>query len=558
MNQPAHHTTASTSGSTAQSPETHPALESSRDRPLDLLIVGAGLSGVDLAEHVHHAFPHWRWAAVDSGSELGGTWATFRYPGIRSDSDMATFSLPFSRWPHPGTLGSGAHIREYLHAAAERNGLSQHLQLSTWAEHAHFHTSTGLWEVTTRRTPPGTANPEGTGASQHPSHTHTVWTRRLHFASGYYRHSAGYTAPLPGLEDYAGTLIHPQHWPENLDVAGKHITIIGSGATAVTLLPALHNQGAHVTMLQRTPTYIAPLPPRDTISALVRGVGLNMEPGRAGARLARGLHIARDMAQYHLCQRLPALARGAFWAMNRAYLPAREVRANFRPPYDPWDQRVCKSPGGDFFHALRGGARVVTGKIRQVEAAGVRLEDGSLLASDILVTATGLQLLAFGGARFSVDGVDVPASHLVAYRAMMAHALPNFSYTIGYLNQSWTLRADMVSRYLVGLWREMEARGEWLAAPVLPAGLTADRPLLDMSSGYIRRSLGSLPRQGSADPWRMVHDYIRERATYRRGTHRIDMSFDDAALTAARRLAASSGEAGAPGEVGDRATRAGL
>ena len=290
------------------------------EHPLDLLIVGAGLSGIDIAHHVAKNFPHWNWAAVDSNYDVGGTWATFQYPGIRSDSDMATFSLPFKKWPHKGTLGSGKQIRDYCHEAAEEIGMLDRLQLSTWVQAADFHTDCGLWEVAMRVGRPGHANSEGTDPASLEQPTITTWTRRLHFATGYYRHSEGFTADIEGVHTFAGTALHPQQWPRDLDVRGKKVTVIGSGATAITLVPALHGMGAEVTMLQRTPTYIAPLPETDTISTLV-SLALSTEPGTFGHRLARSLHIGRDMAQYHLCQMFPAIAKLVFRGWNRMYLP---------------------------------------------------------------------------------------------------------------------------------------------------------------------------------------------------------------------------------------------
>lgn len=517
------------------------------DSPLDLLIVGAGISGIDLAHHVANNFPTWQWAVVDSNSDIGGTWNTFTYPGIRSDSDMATFSFPFERWRHHGTLGSGARIKEHVRDAAAECGALDRLTLSTWVRHANFNTALGLWEVDAVEGPARSNNAEGSVRGvEKKDKGYTVYTRRLHFAAGYYRHSAGFTAAIPGLDRFEGTVIHPQRWPEDIDVRGKNVIIIGSGATAVTLLPALHSMGAHPTMLQRTPTYIAPLPETDVISTVTGAIiGTKGSRGKVATRIARTGHIFRDMAQYHLCQTFPSLARGAFWAMNRAFVDSEEIRRNFTPPYGPWDQRVCKSPGGDFFRALQQGAQVVTGIIDSVEATGIRLKEGAFLPADIIVTATGLQLQAFGNAGFSVDGTDVPTRSMVAYRSMMANRLPNFTYTIGYLNQSWTLRADMTSRYLVQLWKDMESRGELFACPVLPQDLPADRPMLEMESGYIRRSVDDLPRQAARDPWRMEHDYIKERRTFLGSDNTLDMAFGADALAAAAPLASGAGGGGA-------------
>lgn len=519
----------------------------SPDNPLDLLIVGAGISGIDLAHHVAKNFPDWSWAIVDSNSDVGGTWNTFTYPGIRSDSDMATFSFPFERWPHQGTLGSGARIKEHVRQAAAQAGALDRLTLSTWVRHSNFNSALGLWEVDVVEGPPRSNNAEGSlrGVNKEDK-GYTVYTRRLHFAAGYYKHSAGFTAKIPGLETFEGTVIHPQRWPEDVDVRGKNVIIIGSGATAITLLPALHAMGANTTMLQRTPTYIAPLPETDMISTVTGAIiGSKGRRGQLAGRIARSGHIVRDMAQYHLCQTFPTIAKGAFWAMNRAYIDAEEIKRNFTPPYGPWDQRVCKSPGGDFFRAVQRGATVVTGVIDQVQATGILLTDATTLPADIIITATGLQLQAFGNAGFSVDGTDVPTKSMVAYRSMMANRIPNFSYTIGYLNQSWTLRADMTSRYLVQLWKDMEQRGEAFACPVLPDDLQANLPMLEMESGYIVRSVGDLPRQAARDPWRMEHDYIRERRTFLGADNTVDMAFGDAAIAATAPLAAGHGGGGA-------------
>ena len=507
--------------------------ESSPTAPHDLVIIGAGLSGVDLAHHIHNNFPDWDWVAVDSNTDIGGTWNTFRYPGIRSDSDMATFSFPFKKWPHSGTLGSGANIKEYVREAASDCGMLDRLQLSTYIHRANFHTDSGLWELSASIGTPGSDMSEG-GADGVDKAEQTIWTRRVHFASGYYKHAEGFTADIPGLQNFSGTVIHPQRWPENLDVRGKRCVIIGSGATAVTLVPALHDMGAQVTMLQRTPTYVAPLPEIDTISTIYGAI----LPERIALPAARTTHIWRDMIQYWLCQGFPTMAKGFFWTLNRRFISAAEIKKNFRPPYNPWDQRVCKAPGGDIFKALNDGAQVVTSKIKQVETNGVRLEDGSLLETDVLITATGLELQAFGNAALAVDGVVMPMDKLVSYRGLMMNALPNFSYTIGYLNQSWTLRADMTSRYMVELWKDVARRDQQFAAPLLPEGASANNPLLEMESGYIQRAVDNLPKQGETDPWRMKQDYVYESRRLLSSDRDHDMAFGDDAIKSAQALAA--------------------
>ena len=476
----------------------------SPENPLDLFIVGAGLSGVDLAHHVNENFPDWNWEIVDSNKKVGGTWVTFTYPGIRSDSDMATFSFPFKRWPHKGSLGSGENIQKYVEDVAREEGVFDRLTLSTWVEQANFDSKKGLWEVTMHTREDGQDIPEG--HTDAPTAERTIWTKRLHFSSGYYKHHRGFTAGIPGADTFEGTLIHPQRWPENLDLAGKKVVIIGSGATAITLLPALHDGGADVTMLQRTPTYVAPLLNRDNFTA----VTTKIMPEKQALSAARAMHIVRDMAQYWMCQIFPWPARGYFMALNRAYIPFREIFKNFNPPYGPWDQRVCKSPDGDFFKAMQGGARVVTAKIKEITPDGISLVDAPSLPADIIITATGLDIQVFGGARLFVDGEEKTVPDAVAYRGMMVDGLPNFSFTVGYLNQSWTLRADLVSRYMCRLWSMMDEDGYTQATPRFPAGLEADIPLMNMDSGYLVRARKDLPTQAGVDPWMFAQDYIRE------------------------------------------------
>lgn len=525
------------------------------DNPLDLLIVGAGISGIDLAYHIHMNFPQWAWYAVDSNTDIGGTWTTFRYPGIRSDSDMATFAFPFKPWPHSGTLGSAQQIRTYARGVAKEVGLLDRLQLCTWVQRATFHTSSGLWSIQmavnthAENMAEGGAfgslphSPSPTQEDQHstsPVAYQTVWARRIHFASGYYRHSSGFTANIPGLDYFQGTTIHPQNWPEDIDVRAKKIVVIGSGATAITLIPALHTMGADTTMLQRTPTYVAPLMETDAISTISRA----LLPSRYADKVARSIHIRRDMTQYHLCQKLPALAKGVFWLMNRQYISAHTIKEHFTPPYNPWDQRVCKAPDGDIFRAINAGAKVVTAHIAQVQANGILLTDGRFLPADIIVTATGLQLQAFGGAEIAVDDTVVPMKQMLSYRGVMMNRLPNFSYTIGYLNQSWTLRADMTSRYLVAVWKDCQRRSVSHYCPVVPDDVSTNVPLLEMESGYIQRSVKDLPRQGDRAPWRMKQDYVQESRHLLKADNTEDMVYGADAVVAAGKLTMQVGVEG--------------
>ncbi|WP_066586886.1 alpha/beta fold hydrolase [Corynebacterium provencense] len=478
------------------------------DNPLDLLIVGAGLSGIDLAHHVSANFPDWTWEIHDTHDDLGGTWHTFRYPGIRSDSDMATFGFPFRPWPHRGTLGQGADIREYIRDVARDSGALERLRTGSWIRDSDWRTDRNLYAVTSV-----------TGDGER-----TIWARRVHYASGYYSHGAGHRPTFPGEKDFAGQVIHPQEWPENLDCRGRRIVVIGSGATAVTLLPALEKAGARVTMLQRSPSYIAPMPSVDIISAVWR----HLLPPSAAYRAARLNHAARDMAQYTLAQRAPGAFRRVLRLMQRRYLSAEEIDRHFTPRYSPWDQRVCKAPDGDFFTALKGNADVVTDTVDRFTSGGILLGSGKTLPADIIVTATGLELEAFGGGTLSIDGEPLDLRERVFYRGIMLAGLPNFSFTVGYINASWTLRSDMVSRYMVRLW----GTGERYYCPVLPPG-RHDRPMLEFDAGYIRRGIHRFPTQGDHSPWHYTQNYLTELPELAFGDQRRDMAFGDRALQCA-------------------------
>lgn len=470
--------------------------------PLDLLIVGAGIGGIDMAHHVTENFPDWNWRIVDSNTDLGGTWATFTYPGIRSDSDMASFSLPWKPWKGRHTLGDGAHIREYLREAARDDGFLDRIHLNTWVRTANFDTASGLWEVTTL--PAVDHGPDDRPDAPEAHRTPTVLrAKRVHLACGYYDHRDGFLPHYPGQEDFTGTLIHAQAWKpeEQGDVTGRRIIVIGSGATAVTVVPALADLGAKVTMLQRTPTWVAALPDVDTITTIwTRLIPWN---GQLAHKIARGNHIIRDMTQWYIARYTPFLFRWFLHGLQRIWLTPEQIRRDFTPPYKPWDQRVCKAPTGDIFRAIKkGDAEVVTATIDRFVPEGVRLTDGSVLEADTVISATGLQLQMFGGAEARIDGTLVDLPQLVAYRGVLLSGLPNVSFTVGYLNQSWTTRADLTARYLVRLWRRMAECGVDLAAPVIPGPEVERRELLEFEALIGDVDDGSRDRR--VDRWRSV------------------------------------------------------
>ncbi|MGO2690288.1 MAG: flavin-containing monooxygenase [Corynebacterium variabile] len=519
--------------------------------PLDLLIVGAGIGGIDMGHHVVTNFPDWNWEIVDSNTDLGGTWTTFTYPGIRSDSDMATFSLPWKPWKGKTTLGDGADIREYLRDAAREDGFLDRIRLNTWVKSVNFDTASGLWEVTTVHAHDHGPDDRADAPAENLVET-VVRARRIHLACGYYNHRDGHLPHYPGQEDFTGnggSLIHAQAWKpeEQGDVTGKKIIIIGSGATAVTLLPALARAGAHVTMLQRTPTWIAALPDRDNISA----VWTRIIPKKSLAhKVARANHIIRDMTQWYLARRTPFIVRGALHRVQRLWLTPEQIKRDFTPPYNPWDQRVCKAPNGDIFRAIKNGtADVVTATIDRFVPEGVRLSDGRVLEADTVISATGLQLQMFGGASASVDGVEIDLSQQVAYRGVLLSGLPNVSFTVGYLNQSWTTRADLTARYVVRLWRHMADRGLSLAAPVTPGPEVTRRELLEFDAGYIKRGQHLTPRQGDRSPWLYRQDYLAEWPELSRGDVTEEMVFDGDATVVASRLE-SVGDSESAGDAG--------
>ena len=346
----------------------------------------------------------------------------------------------------------------------------------------------------------------------------------------YYSHSDGFRPAFPDEQSFAGEIIHPQHWPEGVEYAGRKFVVIGSGATAVTLVPALEQLGAEVTMLQRTPGYVAPLPEKDIIS----GVWKRILPAGPAYQAARFTHGARDMAQFVIAQRLPWVFTRALRLMQRRYISGAQITEHFTPSYRPWDQRVCKAPDGDIFRAMQRGASVVTGHIERFTDHGIRLQSGEELEADVIVTATGLELEAFGGGTLSIDGRVLAPSDQTAYRGMMLAGVPNFSFTVGYVNASWTLRADMVSRYMVKLWRAGEKTGEKIYAPVTPEQ-KGERPLLDLDAAYVRRGAHRFPRQGTERPWTYVQNYLVEIPELSFGDQRRGMAFGDQITLAAVR-----------------------
>ena len=468
---------------------------------LDVLIVGAGLSGIDAAYHVGKAFPDRDYAVLEARQSLGGTWDLFRYPGVRSDSDMYTLGFNWKPWLGEKAIADGADIKDYLTEAAAEHGIDRRIRYGHRVIRADFDTAQARWHVTARLD----------------SGDEVELTADFLFStSGYYSYESGYTPDFVGREDFTGTVVHPQAWPEDLDYAGKRVVVIGSGATAVTLVPALANSGAgHVTMLQRTPTYIISQPGSDKLSHRL----LNRLSGRArslASAATRTRYAALHIGFYEFCQRQPKLARGVLRKMVERQLPQDiAFEEHFAPPYDPWDQRLCLVPHGDLFKTLRSGsADVVTDRIERFTPTGIRLVSGREIEADIVVTATGLNLLAFGGAELAVDGVEVKLPETMAFKGAMLSGIPNFAFIIGYTNASWTLKADLVCGYVVRVMQHMAATGATTVVPRRDPEV-GEEPFLDFAAGYVLRSVDRFPKQGSVEPWKLRMNYFRDLKVFR-------------------------------------------
>ncbi|RZU53282.1 cation diffusion facilitator CzcD-associated flavoprotein CzcO [Krasilnikovia cinnamomea] len=464
---------------------------------LDVLIIGAGLSGIGAAHHLQSAFPSRNYAILEARDAIGGTWDLFRYPGVRSDSDMHTLGYRFRPWTQAKAIADGPAILRYIRDTAAEAGLDRRVRFGHRVMRAEWSTPDARWTV----------------EAVHDGKTVRLTTNFLYVCSGYYRYDAGYTPDLPGIERFGGTVVHPQRWPENLDYTDKKAVVIGSGATAVTLVPAMADRAEHVTMLQRSPTYILSLPAEDPIANRLRRV--------LGARRAypivRWKNIAMGTLIYQVSRRRPHLMRSLLRkAAIRQLPPGYHVDTHFNPSYQPWDQRLCFAPDGDLFAAIsQGRASVVTDRIAEFTEAGLRLESGAELDADVVVTATGLELLALGGLRLAVDGHAVELPETMAYRGMMLSGVPNFAFTVGYTNASWTLKADLVSEYVIRLLRYLDAHGYDQCVPANDDPTVTQRPLLDFQAGYVLRSIDEFPKAGSRAPWHLgmsyAHDLLRLR-----------------------------------------------
>ncbi|MDY6808543.1 MAG: NAD(P)/FAD-dependent oxidoreductase [Actinomycetota bacterium] len=461
------------------------------DTDFEVVIIGAGISGIGAAYHLKTKRPTTSFAILEGRSALGGTWDLFRYPGIRSDSDMPSFGFGFKPWTHRQSIADAHVILDYLNETVDENDIRTHIHFDTKVEGADFDSRTGRWTIHT------------IDAHTHEPRSYTA--RFVYSGTGYYNYEAGYTPEFPGRDTFNGQIIHPQHWPEDLDYTGKKIVVIGSGATAVTLIPAMAADAAHVTMLQRSPSYVLSLPGEDAIANTLNKV---IGPDKA-YRIIRRKNIALNRGIFKASKRSPRLVRTLLMADAKRRLPkGYDVDTHFNPSYDPWDQRLCMVPNGDLFTAISSGrASVVTDHIETFTETGIALTSRQHLDADIIVTATGLDLLPLGGIDLSVDGEQVDVTDTVVYKSMMLSGVPNFVFAIGYTNIAWTLKVDLVCSHMVRLLDHMDEQGRDIVTPV-PADATMDRaPLLDMSSGYVQRRIGAFPKAGTTGPWTVKMAY---------------------------------------------------
>jgi len=467
----------------------------------DVVVMGAGLSGIGAAYRLQTRCPGKRYMILEARPEIGGTWDLFRYPGVRSDSDMFTLGYPFRPWKDAKAIADGPAILQYVRDTAREFGIDRHIRFQQRVLSAAWSSEDARWLLEVQ-----------TGAT---GETVRYTCDFLYGCTGYYRYDAGYEPDFPGAANFRGRFVHPQHWPENLDYAGKRVVVIGSGATAVTLVPAMAETAAHVTMLQRSPSYILSVPAHDHIADRLR----RWLPEGAAHRLLRWKNILISLGIYQISRRAPDFARRVLQQGAAKSLPdGYQVDPHFTPKYQPWDQRLCLVPDSDLFRAIRAGsASVVTGQVESFTEHGIRLESGEELEADIIVSATGLQMLALGGVRLAVDAAPIEPGHTFIYKGLMLGNVPNFAFCVGYTNASWTLRADLSSQFVCRLLNHMDRHGYRICRPACNSAALEPRPLLDLTSGYVLRATENLPKQAAEKPWRIRQNYILDMLSMRLG-----------------------------------------
>ena len=460
-----------------------------------MLIIGAGISGIGAAYHLQKHCPNKSYAIIEARSEIGGTWDLFRYPGIRSDSDMFTFGFNFKHWRSPKAISPGEDIKAYICEAAAENGIKKHILFEHKVISTNWDSSSAKWYTVVQNIQTG---------------EHCQYVSRFFFSgAGYYNYDEGYTPKFKGVDSFVGEIVHPQFWPQNLDYVGKNVIVIGSGATAITLVPAMAMTAGHVTMLQRSPTYIASIPEQDEFANVIR----RYLPAKLAYSLSRWRKILLGMFMYNMSRRRPesvkkVIREGIINALGKDY----PVDKHFKPNYQPWDQRACLVPNGDLFNAIKNGsASVVTDHIDTFTPTGVKLRSGKKLTGDIIITATGLNLDILGSYKLSVDDKPFNPADSYCYKGMMLSGLPNFAFSMGYTNASWTLKSDLVGQYFCRLINHMDKHQYHYCQPILPTGGMEAEPFINFTSGYITRASHRMPKQGRDKPWKLNQNYILDR-----------------------------------------------
>lgn len=467
---------------------------------VDFLIVGAGLSGIGAAHHLQAKLPNKSYAILEGRGAIGGTWDLFRYPGIRSDSDMYTLGYNFRPWTGDKSIADGESIRDYIEDTAREGGIDRHIRFHHKVVSAEWSTATSKWTVTSVRS--------DTAASV------VIEASFLMCCSGYYDYDSGFTPEFVGIETYGGEVVHPQKWPEKLDYAGKRVVVIGSGATAITLAPNLARDASHVTLLQRSPSYIMSLPSKDNIALALR----KYLPARAAYGVTRFKNAVTAIGMYVISQKYPNFMKKQIRKLQEGWLPdGYDLDTHFTPKYNPWDQRLCLVPDNDLFRSIRKDeVEIVTDHIERFTETGIALTSGRHLDADVVVTATGLNLVAFGNVEMSVDGKKVDLTETMAYKGMMLTDVPNFAFVVGYTNASWTLKADLVSDYIARLLQKMDSEG-FREVRLKRDPSVGEEPFLDFAAGYVLRAVDSFPKQGSIAPWRLRMNYFRDLPALRYG-----------------------------------------
>ncbi|KKC00303.1 flavin-containing monooxygenase [Mycolicibacter arupensis] len=464
---------------------------------VDVVIIGAGISGIGAAYRITERNPGTSYVILERRQRIGGTWDLFRYPGVRSDSSIFTLCLPYEPWTRRERVANGDEIRDYLTEAAHKHGIDRHIRFNNHVLEADWDSATDTWAVT--------ADENGT--------PRTYRSRFVFFGSGYYNYDDGYTPDFPGAETFAGTLVHPQHWPEDLDYAGKNVVVIGSGATAMSLVPALAETAARVTLLQRTPTYLISAP---KYSMFVNVVS-KLFPRKVAHPIIRFVMALFEGYVWFLARKTPPLLK---WMLRREAVqnlpPGYAVDTHFKPPYQPWDQRLCLIPDADLYaHISAGRVEMVTERIDHFDTTGIALQSGAHLDADIIVTATGLQLQALGGVRISLDGTEIKPTDRFVYKAHMLEDVPNLFWCVGYTNASWTLRADITARATANLLSYMASRGYTHAYPHLGDQPMTEKSAWDIQAGYVLRAPHALPRSGTKRPWNVRQNYFADALDFR-------------------------------------------